>query len=65
MKIKYFEDTDTLLLYVNDNSIVETKEADQNTYLDYDSNGNLSAITIEHYSEKSTKDLQLEGLQLA
>lgn len=64
MKIKYFEDTDTLLLYVNENQITETKEADQNTYLDYDSNGNLSAITIEHYSEKSKKEIHLEGLEL-
>lgn len=65
MKIKYFEDTDTLLVYVNDNEIAETKEVDQNTYLDYDSDGNLSAITIEHYSAKSSKKIQLEGLELA
>jgi uncharacterized protein YuzE len=37
----------------------------QNTDLDYDSNGNLSAITIEHYSQISKKELHLEGLQLA
>lgn len=31
MRITYFEDTDTLLVYFNDNDIVETKDVNENT----------------------------------
>ncbi len=63
MKIKYFEDTDTVLLYVSENEIVETKEADEDTYLDFDADGKLASITIEHFSQKSENKILIEGIE--
>ena len=48
MKIKYFEDTDTALLEFSDHPVFETKEINENIYLDLDENGNLIGMTIEH-----------------
>jgi uncharacterized protein YuzE len=48
MKIKYFEDTDTALLEFSEHPIFETKEINENIYLDLDENGNLIGMTIEH-----------------
>ena len=48
MKIKYFEDTDTALLEFSDHPVFETKEINENIYLDLDKDGNLIGMTIEH-----------------
>ena len=48
MKIKYFEDTDTALLEFSDHPVFETKEINENIYLDLDEDGNLIGMTIEH-----------------
>lgn len=48
MKIKYFEDTDTALLEFSEHPVFETKEINENIYLDLDKNGNLIGMTIEH-----------------
>jgi uncharacterized protein YuzE len=48
MKIKYFEDTDTALLEFSEHPIFETKEINENIYLDLDEAGNLIGMTIEH-----------------
>ncbi|WP_333876601.1 DUF2283 domain-containing protein [Methylobacter sp.] len=48
MKIKYFEDTDTALLEFSEHPVFETKEINENIYLDLDENGNLIGMTIEH-----------------
>ena len=48
MKIKYFEDTDTALLEFSDRTVFETKEINENIYLDLDEDGNLIGMTIEH-----------------
>lgn len=50
MRIKYFEDTDTALVELSTNPPVETRELNENIYLDLDSNGNVVSITIEHAS---------------
>lgn len=51
MKIKYYEETDTLYIEFRDAEIVETRDIDENTLLDVDSNGNICAITVEHAGE--------------
>ncbi len=51
MNIKYFEDTDTMLITLLVNPPVTTEEVDENTYLDFDAKGNLCSITIEHAQE--------------
>ena len=53
MKIRYFADTDTLLIEFRDLPVSETKDLDENTVLDLDSQGNIQSITIEHASERA------------
>jgi uncharacterized protein YuzE len=56
MKVKYFEDTDTLYIEFRAGGIVATKDLDENTQLDVDAEGNICALTIEHARERA--DLQ-------
>jgi uncharacterized protein YuzE len=51
LKIRYFPDTDTLYVQLNDKEVVDTQELNENTILDLDANGNLIAITLEHARE--------------
>jgi len=53
MKIKYFQDTDTLYIECRSVELAETKDLDENTVLDLDRNGNICGITIEHASERT------------
>ncbi len=48
MKIKYFEETDTAFLEFSEHPIFETREVNENIYLDLDKDGNLIGMTIEH-----------------
>ena len=48
MKIKYFSDTDTVLMEFSDAEVVETKEINENVYIEFDKDGNLVSMTIEH-----------------
>lgn len=48
MRIKYFEDTDTVLVSFSDVIVSETKEINENMYTDFDSEGNVVSLTIEH-----------------
>ena len=63
MKVKYFEDTDTLYIEFRDSGIAESKDLDDNTVLDVDSDGNVCAITLEHASRRtSVRHLTVEGI---
>ena len=53
MKIKYFQETDTLHLIFSDGEITETRDLDENTLLDFDGQGNICAITIEHAKDRA------------
>ena len=54
MKIRYFIDTDTLLIeFREDAKITETRDLDENTTLDVDAQGNLCAMTVEHASKRT------------
>jgi uncharacterized protein YuzE len=53
MKVKYFTDTDTLLIELRSDSIVETRDLDENTLLDLDRAGNICSLTIEHAKERA------------
>ena len=64
MKIKYFEETDTLYIEFNSLAVVESKDLDENTVLDLDSDGNICAITVEHASAH-TNPRQFSYEQLA
>jgi len=63
VKIKYFEDTDTLYIEFRELGIVESKDLDENTTVDLDGEGNVLAITFEHASERTDiRRVTLEGL---
>ena len=63
MKVKYFKDTDTLYIEFSAQNITETKDLDENTILDLDSNGNICAITFEHVSDRTdVQQITLEGI---
>jgi len=53
MNIKYFSDTDTALMEFNKNKVQETKEINNDIYIDLDKNGNLVSITVEHAKAKA------------
>ncbi|MGZ8426093.1 MAG: DUF2283 domain-containing protein [Candidatus Binatia bacterium] len=53
MKIKYFQDTDTLYIEFRPAEVAETKDLDDNTLIDVDRDGNICGITIEHASERA------------
>jgi uncharacterized protein YuzE len=53
VKIKYFEDTDTLLIELKSGPVSETRDLDENTLLDLDDQGRVLAITIEHATERT------------
>jgi uncharacterized protein YuzE len=56
MKVKYFQETDTLYIEFRVGTIAETKDLDENTQLDVDADGRICALTIEHARERT--DLQ-------
>jgi len=53
MNIKYFQDTDTLHIEFRSSDVVETRELDENTLLDIDSQGNLCGLTLEHARDRA------------
>ena len=53
MRVRYFADTDTLLIEFKDTPVAETKDLDENTILDLDDHGNIRSITIEHASKRA------------
>ncbi len=54
MKIKYFSDTSTALVEFSDSKVAETKEINENIYIDLDTAGNLVAMTIEHARKQAS-----------
>jgi uncharacterized protein YuzE len=52
MKIKHFQDTDTLYIQLRSVEVAETRDLDENTLLDLDSEGKICGITIEHASQR-------------
>jgi uncharacterized protein YuzE len=53
MKVRYFADTDTMLIQLSDAHVAETRDLNEDTLLDLDSAGNICAITIEHASRRA------------
>jgi len=48
MRIRYFEDTDTLFIELKPGKVAESRDLDENTLLDLDDQGQVLAITLEH-----------------
>ena len=53
MRIRYFTDTDTLLIEFKNEPVAETRDLDENTVLDVDAKGNICSITVEHASQRT------------
>ena len=53
MRIRYFQDTDTLHIEFKSDAVAETRDLDENTLLDVDQNGRILGITVEHASQRA------------
>jgi uncharacterized protein YuzE len=53
MKIQYFSETDTLYIEFKAVEVVETRDLDEDTLLDFDGAGNIAGITVEHASRRT------------
>ena len=53
MEIKYFADTDTLLINFTDKKIVETRDLNENILIELDKDGGLASMTIEHAHQQA------------
>lgn len=52
MKVKYFEDTDTLYIEFRGDAISQTRDLDEDTLLELDASGQICAMTVEHASKR-------------
>ncbi len=52
MKIQYFPETDTLYIEFIEVSSVESEEVMEGVVFDYDKEGNVVGIEIEHFTER-------------
>ncbi len=48
MEVRYFPDTDTLLIDFADRDIAETTDINENVLIELDADGGLVSMTIEH-----------------
>jgi uncharacterized protein YuzE len=53
VKIRYFQETDTLYIEFRTVEVAETKDLDENTLLEVDQDGNICGLTLEHASERA------------
>lgn len=55
MKVKYFEETDTLYVELSGSNVAQTKELNENLYVDFNSEGKVVSFTVEHAKSSSKK----------
>ena len=53
MKIRYFDDTDTLYIELKAGVVADTRDLDENTLVEVDGDGQMIAITIEHAQDRA------------
>jgi uncharacterized protein YuzE len=53
VRIRYFQDTDTLHIEFKPAEVAETRDLDENTLLDMDKAGRILGITVEHASQRT------------
>jgi len=53
MKVKYFPDTDTLLVHFSDRKIAETRDLNENVLVELDQEGHVVSMTIEHAKQQT------------
>ena len=52
MKVRYFEETDTVLLNFSERPIVETKDLNEDVLVEFDGDGHVVSMTIEHAKQQ-------------
>jgi uncharacterized protein YuzE len=62
MKIKYFQDTDTLDIEFRAAEVAETKDLDENTLLDLDKNGQI-CLDHDRTRERTCRNTQVQELR--
>lgn len=55
MKVRYFEDTDTLYIELSDREPAQTEELNDNVLLELDKDGKVVGLTIEHAKQPQGK----------
>lgn len=53
MRVQYFEDTDTIYIVFKEAEVNESKDLDENTLVEFDAQGNLVSMTVEHARERA------------
>ncbi len=53
MRVRYFEDTDTLYIELKAGRVADSRDLDENTLIDVDEHGQMLAITIEHARDRA------------
>lgn len=53
MRLRYFEDTDTLYIELREAQVCETRDLDENTLIDVDAQGRLVGLTVEHAKNRA------------
>jgi uncharacterized protein YuzE len=53
MKVKYFPDTDTLLVSFSESRIAETRDLSENVLVELDENGRVVSMTMEHAKQQT------------
>jgi len=53
MKVKYFQDTDTLLVGFSDRRVAETRDLNENVLVELDEGGRVVSMTIEHAGQQT------------
>jgi uncharacterized protein YuzE len=65
MKISYDQATDSLYIHLSDRTSVESDEVQDGVVLDYDANGALVGIDLQHASQRmDINSLQVSKLPL-
>jgi uncharacterized protein YuzE len=52
MNVRYFPDTDTLLVTFSDRKVAETRDLTEDVLIDLDEQGRLVSMTVEHAKEQ-------------
>jgi len=65
MKISYDKATDSLYIHLSDRPSVDSDEVNDGVVLDYDANGTLVGIDVQHASQRADiKNLSVSHLPL-
>lgn len=53
MKVRYFPDTDTLMVNFSEAEIVDTKDVNEDVLVELDAKGRVVSMTIEHAKQQT------------